>query len=335
MVATVLVGPGKPKLVQIPRPPSGQSRTVSSVEEIAPPATPKQALEVSAFSPYDTPYEVPPRIESSAFKMGNTSRAVHLNSYVPQPLAFPARSNSGRSDSNAFSSWQHICRLADVFEVSPRSTQSDRFSRAYQKRWAIREASELDMRSPPDLSPTTKSATWLRCRKLERTMNTITRAIDDFPDDMLLLDSHALQELRNQQVSDQTYIEAFQRIFPLAPSPMISALTAWIIVDLSFSRLYSQRVPLEQSWAPGPIPNESLNHIPEKAREMLGIGLPDATSIRQNEYALRKRATAIQACVSVIGHKLVEALRGSWDEDIWRSLRVLVEVIESSPQPWT
>ncbi len=80
--------------------------------------------------------------------------------------------------------------------------------------------------------------------------------------------------------------------------------------------------------------NEGLYRIPDKVREVLGVGLPDAASIRLNEYALRKRAMAGQASIGVIGQRLVEALRGSWDEDIWRSLKVLVEVIESSPHPW-
>jgi hypothetical protein len=165
-------------------------------------------------------------------------------------------------------------------------------------------------------------------------LNAVTRAIDCFPADMLQLDSPAVLELRNPQVSDQTYIDVFQQIFPAAASVVISALTAWIVVDLYFSRLKDQPVPIERYWAQAAASNENLHRIPDKAREMLGIGLPDAASIQLNEYALRRRASAIQASVGVIGQRLVEALRGSWDEDIWRSLRVLVEVIERSPQPW-
>jgi len=333
MIATVLVGPGKPKLVRIQRPPSS-TRTEQSVEPPPAPSTPKQApVEVSAFSPYDTPYEEPPRIDS-VFSGGIcAANQDHTNILVPQPLALPKRSRSSRSES-VFSTWQRFYNLADPFETSPRRTRSDRYFRAAEKRWAIRASSDIDVRSFRESSPTTRSATWSRCRKLERTLNAVTRAIDDFPDDMLQLDSPALLELRNPQVSAQTYIEALQQIFPCAPSPLVSAMTAWIIIDLYLSRLKTQPVSIERYMTQAAASNESLHRIPDKAREMLGIGIPDATSMRLNEYSLRRKVMAVQTSIGGIGRRLVEALRGSWDEDIWRSLRVLVEVIESSPQPW-
>jgi len=184
------------------------------------------------------------------------------------------------------------------------------------------------------LSPTAKVATWSRCRKMERAINAVSKAIDNFPDGMLRLDSASVLELRSPQVAEQTYVEAIQKIFPTAPTLLISALIAWILVDIYFSQLQDQPVPMELSWTHAAASNESLYRIPDKAREMLGIGLPDATSIQLNEYALRKRAAAIHASIGAIGHRLIEALRGSWDDDIWRSLRVLVEVIEASPRPW-
>jgi len=53
------------------------------------------------------------------------------------------------------------------------------------------------------------------------------------------------------------------------------------------------------------------------------------TSIRLSEFALKKRAESVAVSVAVVGHRLIEAIRGSagWDEDVWRSLRVLVDVI--------
>jgi hypothetical protein len=150
---------------------------------------------------------------------------------------------------------------------------------------------------------------------------------------MLQLDSPAVLELRNPYVTDRTYTSALQKVFPTAPVALLSALTAWLLIDVYFSKVKAQSVPMEQYWAHAAVSNESLHRIPEKAREMLGIGLPDARSIRLNEYALRKRAAAVHVSIGVVGQKLVEALRGSWDEDIWRSLKVLVEVIEASPKP--
>lgn len=182
-------------------------------------------------------------------------------------------------------------------------------------------------------SPTTKVTTWSRCRKMERVINAVSKAIDTFPDGMLRLNSPSVLELRSMHVAEQTYLTSIQRIFPTAPTLLISALTAWILIDIYFSQLKDQPVPMERSWTHAAASNESLHRIPDKAREMLGIGLPDATSIRLNEYALRKRAAAIHASIGVIGHRLIEALRGAWDDDIWRSLRVLVEVIEATPTP--
>ena len=162
----------------------------------------------------------------------------------------------------------------------------------------------------------------------------MTRATDEFPSDLLQLDSPLVRELRNPQVSDQTYIDAFQRIFPSAPTLLISSLTAWIIVDMYFTRLKDQPLPWERYQEQVAAHEESLHRIPDKAREMLGIGRPEAEAMQLNEFALRKKAVAIHASVDVVEQRLVEALRGSWDEDVWRSLKVLVEVIESSSQPW-
>jgi hypothetical protein len=110
--------------------------------------------------------------------------------------------------------------------------------------------------------------------------------------------------------------------------------------------------------------NSSLHRIPTKARDLLGIAqsphsanfsglpgdprsqcepLPRSTStIRRKplaesnrprhyeEETLLQRTIATQASVSVIAKKIVATLRGSsgFDDDIWRILRVLVEVVE-------
>ncbi|KIW96523.1 uncharacterized protein Z519_03592 [Cladophialophora bantiana CBS 173.52] len=337
MIATVLVGPGKPKLVQIQRPPSSRSRGKSPAEGAPIPSTPKKApVEVSAFSPYDTPCDVSHDSHISDDTCIRTQEPSPSSTRaVPQLLAFATRGRTSRSETSVSDgTGPHIRKLTDPFTTSPRRMRSDRSFRTLEMRWAIWDTLEVDTRSVAQLSPTTKSAKWSRCRKLERALNAVTMAIDEFPDGMLCLDSPAVMELRNPQITDATYIEALRRIFPLAPSLLISAIMAWVFVDLYFSRLKDQLVSTERCWAQAAASNECLHRIPEKAREMLGIGLSDETSIMLNEYVLRKRATAMQANIGVIGRRLVEALRGSWDEDIWRSLRVLVEVIEASPPRW-
>jgi len=83
--------------------------------------------------------------------------------------------------------------------------------------------------------------------------------------------------------------------------------------------------------------NESLPFIPDKARAMLGIGIADGSSAEvggPKDYALRRRLRTVHPGVFGVAQKLLEALRGEWDEDIWHSLKVLVEVVETSPKPW-
>lgn len=192
----------------------------------------------------------------------------------------------------------------------------------------------MDIKRLAEVSPTNKIAAWARYRRLERTLNAAARAIDDFPDNQLRMDSPVILELRNPQIADHTYIEVLKRIFPSAQPHVVSSLTAWIIVDMYLCRMQGQEAPMDQCLAQAATLNDGMHQIPNKAREMLGIGFPDVTSIRMNEYALGKRANAVRASIGVIGQNLVQALRGSWDEDIWRSLRVLVEIIESTSQPW-
>ncbi|KIY00076.1 uncharacterized protein Z520_03761 [Fonsecaea multimorphosa CBS 102226] len=338
MIATVLVGPGKPRLVHIQRPPSTHSRAESLGEDTGAPSTPKQApIEVSAFSPYDTPCDVP-QIEShiSDSVCSRTSETSPPSTdFVPQRMTCAMRCRTSLSETCESDSVDKRMRiLTDPFMTSPRRTRSDRSFRTLEKRWAVWETLGVNSHSISEPSPSIKSAKWSRCRKLERALNAVTVAIDEFPGGMLCLDSPAVMELRNPQISNPTYIETLGRIFPSASSLLLSAITAWVIIDLHFSRLRDQIVPMERYWAQAAASNESLHRIPEKAREMLGIGLPEDTAVRLNEYALRKRAMAMQAGISVIGQRLIEGLRGSWDEDIWRSLKVLVEVIEASPPRW-
>jgi hypothetical protein len=113
--------------------------------------------------------------------------------------------------------------------------------------------------------------------------------------------------------------------------------------------------------------NYSLHRIPTKARDLLGIAQSphsanfsdlssgdtrshqepsprSISSIRRkplpypsqpgnsDKENLLRRTIATQASVSVIAKKIVGTLRGSsgFDDDIWRILRVLIEVVEES-----
>lgn len=80
--------------------------------------------------------------------------------------------------------------------------------------------------------------------------------------------------------------------------------------------------------------NSPLRRIPTKARSLLGISESTALNeslLRAHEAALIRRMRVVRPSINVVGQRLVVALRGAWDEDVWRCLRVMVEVIEESP----
>ena len=355
MLATVLVGPGKPKLVQISRPtsksPSSSHESISRPR----PQTPRSApAEYSAFSPYDTPAAHRRYTNASRTSIPASDPSYSTASLVPAPLALASRSHSmttAATSSTAFSSTiPHINSLADPF--APRETTTSAYD------LPIRSSSRhlpthtfppsynfppRTSRTPsPVPSPTCTTARRTYIRRLERTLNAVTQAINSFPDGILRLDSSAIFEIRSPNIPDSTYIYALQKIFPAARELLLSALAAWILVDLYFSKIIADagrrpgaslaRASSLNSWDHLTLlaarSNDSLHRIPTKARDLLGIGRPDPIAERTNERALVRRAVVVSHSVGVVGQKLIEALRGAWDEDIWRALRCLVEVIE-------
>lgn len=106
MLATVLVGPGKPKLVQIQRPSSGTRRSSLSrasqagaaTEENNSPLTPLQAKkEVSAFSPYDTPCQRTYGAMTPMMQLVSSSES--MQKLRPAPLSITPGNAQQRIDS--------------------------------------------------------------------------------------------------------------------------------------------------------------------------------------------------------------------------------------------
>jgi hypothetical protein len=342
MIATMLVGPGKPKLVQIQRPPSSPSNSAKS----ATPATPKSnTLEVSAFSPYDTPCDIPPQHENilqSQLPPLKVALPVSLSRSISTTLSVdsatsntPPRTAPAPASASPYAVRKRVCQAAesptvalqrppDPFVVTPQRSRSRRSSGALQKRWAIRQSPAFFIPPAPDTSPTLRIATVRQDRKLDRILDGISQAIDGFPERMLSLDGFPVSELRNSEVENQRQTEALQRIFPLGSERLLGSLIAWIMVDLFLNRLKPQpTVALCRS-----LSSISMTSIPNKAREILGIGLPNINSTKTASDALRRRIDLLAMSIRVIGQRLVVTLRGNWDEDIWRSLKVLVEVID-------
>jgi hypothetical protein len=415
MLATLLVGPGKPKLVQISRPPSNASPRDSRVEPpVAPPQTPIQYhREISAFSPYDTPYDgvnqdanVPTTHDGSTTPVpGPSFSSISL---VPPPLSFMTRTDSYQSSSTAFSNTiQHLQNQADPFGCPPEPTPSTICSSSSciaalpgsqkeypqpnpEYRYNMVPTPSRD--SSPTLSTRSYPSTSTRCNTTQPNLVNILAAISSAINTFSLcssfsslralttlhLSSPAVLDLRCPQIPDSKYITILSKIFPSISTnarrkregeTQLSALAAWILVDLYLCKAiatlktqwqHDHYSPVRPSnWAtviPSKEPqqqqssyrytslinqsNSSLNRIPTKARDLLGITTTpqhqntssSAMNSQQHTTALLHRAIAVQQSVSVVGQKIVEALRGKggFDEDVWRCVKVLVEVVEES-----
>lgn len=169
MIATVLVGPGKPKLVQIQRPPSSQASQEAEISQSiyeernsgelvhgqatpidTRPCTPvRRPLEISAFSPYDTPGQEDTSAQHISLdscisttacagshvreRCGNISPS--SENLVPAPLSFPSRTRTSCSDSSIFSSTlKRLQELADPFGSSSTSTPPSEVSARSRRR---------------------------------------------------------------------------------------------------------------------------------------------------------------------------------------------------------
>jgi hypothetical protein len=321
MLATVLVGPGKPKLVQIQRPPSSTSRSSHARSSRADtptekvdtsPSTPVQPKnEVSAFSPYDTPCQRTYGTITTMMHLANSFESVQ--SLRPAPLSITPHNTHHRFDSA-------VCVRSDKGD-NPTESQASLPAYTSSAIWPVPRRSQ---RSTSDTN--TKLAT----RKLESALDQIMSAIDAFPSSLLHLDSPMVRQLRNTGVKSHDYVAPLQKIFPAASPLLLSPLAAWCLVDAylsSVERKEMEGVGLQQ-YQYQDVSNESLHQIPAKARRMLGIRSPEQAGREAMERGLRQRARFMRISVGVIAQRLMEAVRGGWVEELWGACGVLVNMVD-------
>lgn len=342
MIATVLVGSGKPKIVQIQRPLSRRRESAPTPEIPQGPSTPVQAtIEVSAFSPYDTPGEVAEMTQPTSLTPTAPTLSDEIIPHSSRQLSPVAASLCYQKRTPiSHRSSQGVCdvasqmspTLADPFTMSARRSTSSDSSKYNPGRPARDDPHVLHSLSP--VSPTQEVATRSSCRKMERVLKAVAQAIFDFPNGMLRLDSSSVLEIRFPEVPDQTYIDTLGKIFPTAPNMLLSSLVAWILLDIYFTQLEDASESSLWRGTGEVYPHGNMHRIPAKARAMLGLDHTEVQPVCLTVHSLANRARAVHAGMGVVSRRLIEALRGSWDEDIWRSLKVLVEVIESGRQPF-
>jgi hypothetical protein len=311
---TQLKGAGKPKVVNISRPTSPPTTSASNT-----PA--RLCQEISVFSP-DTPV-----------KHSRKAPRWSATSLRPAPLT-PQRGRQEKDLTPRVSSPVYCYRIGDCLELWPAKSPDT----------SPTEVSPYSTRSPlrtppPVLSTKVEVGAWSRCGKLESILEAASKAVDTFPDGMLRLDSDAILALRNPHSQDDILIDALQRIFPQTASLLLSALAAHLLLDSYCSNLKEMSTPFSNTPCRHPKrkngrlaagPTGCLHDIPTKARETLGIRLPNVTALQDRERALRRRAEIVDVCVGVQSQKILEAICGRFDEVVWRALKVVVTTLEST-----
>jgi hypothetical protein len=322
---TRLKGAGKPKVVNISRPTSPPTISASMPQGLRSadrPNTPARLCqEISVFSP-DTPV-----------KHSRKAPRWSATSLRPAPLT-PQRGRQEKDLTPRVSSPVYCHRIGDCLELWPAKSPDT----------SPTEVSPYSTGSPlrtppPVLSTKIEVGAWSRCGKLESILEAASKAVDTFPDGMLRLDSDAILALRNPHSRDDILIDALQRIFPQTASLLLSALAALLLLDsyctnlkemsMSFSNTPC-RHPKRKNGRLAARPTGCLHDIPTKARETLGIRLPNVTALQDREHALRRRAEIVDVCVGVQSQKILEAICGRFDEVVWRALKVVVTTLEST-----
>lgn len=273
MVATILVGPGKPKLVQIQRATAPHSQAASISALSAPPrqtrpSTPVQsAPEISAFSPYDTPGPVDIPHQTLDIKLAPSAVAGSPNvsrssqNLLPPPLSLPSRRRSSHSDSSTFSgTLQYLQHLADPFGTpvtphgSPKRPQSQHNDKAAFSRESSSSSWPIDAFARPkthryfngydqEVSPTSGLAglkVHHKLHKLGRILDALVTAIETFPGSGLNLDTPMVREVRSRHISDDKYVNALRKVFPTSPTFILSCFAAWVLIDLYLEKEHIQ-----------------------------------------------------------------------------------------------
>ena len=275
----MLVGPGKPKVVQISRRSSSISRQRSHRKQpSAPPQTPTQYHEeISAFSPYDTPgngidHRIHPTPSHSTARASTLNPSYSSTSLIPAPLSLMTRAHSYQSSSTAFSDTrQYLRSLAEPLGSStsdgrtsiPRRSSSVTALPSHQSTFPRSSSNyHQDDSLPPSREPSPTFASRARPATSDRNsqfrwnlqslLASLSSAINSFTYhtsfasstalDTLHLSSSTVLDVRCPYIPDQHYIDILGKIFPSAVARgegLRSALVAWIVMDLHLCKMIS------------------------------------------------------------------------------------------------
>ena len=312
------------------------------------PCTPiQESREVSAFSPYNTPGNHSLRARDSGLSptrrggrpLRTSVRSDSLPSVLDSPTPAPGSRQPQANQSVAFptrkSSVEHfnISRTASRWSLATSTRRSSTFSSDTSLSLA-----HLHTAPPVNEVKSPECTAQYRARTLEENLDAISTAIDAFPSGLLRLDSPVIINIRTPHSLDESHIAALQRVLPETAIPLLSSLSALLIADSYLSKITNDantNTSLKPS-CPGLVDRRcrtlgdmsQLSDTPPKAKALLGIRLPDLTPMQVQQRTLVRNAYFIRIGVGVMGRKMMETICGRCDEFLWRTLRVLVEVVE-------
>lgn len=261
----MLVGPGKPKLVQIQRPTSSSNSrkeifSPSQHSNVSQPSTPVcNQPEVSLFSPYDTPVTGTPFSDVSTVTSPitptpqnhpNLSLQTNLSMFQKQPVT-PRRRISPQSDVTMFSTDQRRMKsLADPFR-SPLSHRSSYIScgSSYidESPPELTRSSTLDNRSLCDYSIMNQVALQEKyLHSMNKAISSTAKALDAIAIHNFGLTHPELSSFRSDSLRssiDNILLSSLQKVFPQASSSSLSTLAAWLLVDQHFTQLFATAPP--------------------------------------------------------------------------------------------
>lgn len=262
--------PGKPRLIQIHRPRHSDQAFKQDIHheikiDTSSPTTPvRDQYEISSFSPYDTPTSGTPfsdlsRTASEATPVPRKQPRLSIKTQFPMfqsPPLTPIQRLSVDSTGTTFSTDERRRKTsADPFG-GPLSHDSHTFARTSPPgltRSSTKGTRSISERSQHSHIYSQDTYDW----KLDRAISLTTKAIEAHATRSFDLDSSILGLFRTNGLSngsDSLLMSKLNQVFPHSSHSSLSVLSAWLIVDQHYTRLFDSAPPKE----PSSIDNQTL-----------------------------------------------------------------------------
>lgn len=256
MQATVLIGPGKPRLIHVHRPMQSSNtpnlRKNDSTSTSSGPYTPvgnEHKLSVSA----------PPQTSgSSGTRLSDISSATTVQSPIPKerisrlsvktnfamhtPSPSPVRRPSRSSDDTVFSLDGHAAqRVPDPFSSpSSRASSTGNTSIPDESPLKLSRTLRKSMRGAKNMDNTHESSLAAAITSTNKALDALASGSFDLKSPILLSFWETNKSSESAVIADPKLISRLARVFPHSSQPSLSTLAAWLIVDGYYIHLLSR-----------------------------------------------------------------------------------------------